>query len=358
MSAIRILFLSDTHLGYDLPFRPRIQRRRRGPEFFSNFKQALNDAVTMKVDAIIHGGDLFYRSRVPQRLVEMVFDPLKKVASMGIPIFIVPGNHERSLIPHSEYSFHPNLHVFTHPQSFRFEIKGRTLTISGFPFVRENIRDNFIKLVDQTNWQQHDGDFRLLCIHQTVEGATVGPIDYMFKRGRDIVRGKDIPACFTAILAGHIHRFQVLRNDQKGKPFRTPVFYAGATDRVSFAERDEEKGYLVFKFELYDQSSQPQLTWQFKRLPTRPMEILNFRPGIKSKEEIRIYLKHILRKLPSDAIVKLKVLGRVSNEQMQSLTANALRSTAKSTMNINAKFIEQHFSNKIKMINRIHHNKK
>ena len=37
MGIIRILFLADTHLGYDLPFRPRIQRRRRGPEFFANF---------------------------------------------------------------------------------------------------------------------------------------------------------------------------------------------------------------------------------------------------------------------------------------------------------------------------------
>ena len=343
MSVIRILFLSDTHLGYDLPFRPRIQRRRRGPEFFSNFKQALNDAVSLKVDAIIHGGDILYRSRVPPRLVEMVFEPLKKVADMGIPIFIVPGNHERSLIPHSEYSFHPNLHVFTHPHSFRFEAKERAITVSGFPFVRENIRDKFTKLVHQTNWQQHEADVRLLCIHQTVEGATVGPIDYMFKRGRDVVRGKDIPDCFTAIMAGHIHRFQVLRRDAKGKTNRAPVFYAGATDRVSFAERDEEKGYLIFTFELGGHASPPQFKWQFKRLPTRPMKVLIFRPGIKSKDEIRISLKRMLKRLPADAIVKLKVLGRVSNEQMESLRASALRSTAKTTMNINAVFIDETF---------------
>ena len=37
MGIIRILFLADTHLGFDLAFRPRIERRRRGPEFFANF---------------------------------------------------------------------------------------------------------------------------------------------------------------------------------------------------------------------------------------------------------------------------------------------------------------------------------
>ncbi len=28
---VRILLLADTHLGFDLPFKPRVQRRRRGP---------------------------------------------------------------------------------------------------------------------------------------------------------------------------------------------------------------------------------------------------------------------------------------------------------------------------------------
>ena len=44
MGIIRILFLADTHLGFDLAFRPRIERRRRGPEFFANFERALQPA--------------------------------------------------------------------------------------------------------------------------------------------------------------------------------------------------------------------------------------------------------------------------------------------------------------------------
>jgi DNA repair exonuclease SbcCD nuclease subunit len=290
MTAIRILFLSDTHLGFDLPFRPRIQRRRRGPEFFSNFQQALEDAISIKVDAIIHGGDLFYRSRVPQRLVEMVFEPLKKVAEKGIPIFIVPGNHERSFIPHSEFSFHPNLHIFTHPKTFQLQIGDHHLTISGFPSIRDNIRDKFTKAIKQTNWHRHDAHARLLCIHQTVEGAKVGPVGYTFRRGSDVIRGEDIPSHFSAILSGHIHRFQVLRNDLKGRPIQSPVFYPGATDRVSFAERDEEKGYLVLKFILSVPPILPRLTWQFKTLPTRPMKIIDFRIGSRSKEQIILSL--------------------------------------------------------------------
>jgi hypothetical protein len=38
---MRVLFVSDTHLGIDMPTRPRVTRRRRGEDFFRNFERAL-----------------------------------------------------------------------------------------------------------------------------------------------------------------------------------------------------------------------------------------------------------------------------------------------------------------------------
>jgi exonuclease SbcD len=90
---IRILLLADTHLGFDLPFRPRIQRRRRGPDFFANFRRALLPALHGEVDAVVHGGDLLYRSKVPPRLVEMALEPLRQVADKGIPSYTRPKVH-------------------------------------------------------------------------------------------------------------------------------------------------------------------------------------------------------------------------------------------------------------------------
>ena len=56
---MKILFLSDTHLGFDLPVRPRVERPRRGLDFFANFRLALAPAFEGKVDLVVHGGDLF-----------------------------------------------------------------------------------------------------------------------------------------------------------------------------------------------------------------------------------------------------------------------------------------------------------
>ncbi|MBL7177366.1 MAG: hypothetical protein ISS66_16205 [Desulfobacteraceae bacterium] len=63
------------------------------------------------------------------------------------------------------------------------------------------------------------------------------------------IKATDIPAGFTAILAGHIHRFQVLTKDLGGRPIAAPVFYPGSIERTSFAERDEKKGYLTLEIE-------------------------------------------------------------------------------------------------------------
>jgi DNA repair exonuclease SbcCD nuclease subunit len=55
------------------------------------------------------------------------------------------------------------------------------------------------------------------------------------------VRAGDIPQGFAAVLSGHIHRFQVLHKDLRERPLAAPVFYPGAIERTSFAEKDEKK---------------------------------------------------------------------------------------------------------------------
>ena len=120
MGIIRILFMADTHLGFDLPFRPRIKWRRRGPDFFANFERALLPALNGEVDAVVHGGDVLYRSKVPARLVEMAFEPLKRVAAAGVPVYLVPGNHERSTVPHGHLAAHPNIYLFDRPRTYHF----------------------------------------------------------------------------------------------------------------------------------------------------------------------------------------------------------------------------------------------
>ena len=338
MGIIRILFLADTHLGFDLPFRPRVQRRRRGPEFFANFERALLPALQGRVDCVVHGGDLFYRSKVPPRLVTMAFKPLRQVAEQGTPVYLVPGNHERSAIPHHHLAKHPEIHIFDRPRTYLLRKDDFTLALAGFPFVRHGIRKNFLQLLDQTGRIHINADVQVLCIHQSIDGATVGPAGYVFRYTSDVIKASDIPAGFSAVLSGHIHRSQVLAKDLKGKALQAPVFYPGAIDRTSFAEKNEKKGYLTLAFEANDLKGGRLRQWRFHELPTRPMIQLNLHPADMDAAKLRSYLESTIGELPEDGIVKLKLHGRISQEAMTVLRATSLRSLAPVTMNIDTAF--------------------
>jgi len=269
---IRILFLADTHLGFDYSFRPRTDKKHRGPDFFKNYHRALA-SVSKGLDAVIHGGDLFYRSRVPARLVDMAFQPLKTIADRNVPVFIVPGNHEYSRIPCGILGLHPNIHIFSGPATFILRQKELSLGLAGFPFQRHNVRSEFPELLRKTGWvtKQNDVDALVLCLHQCVEGATVGFHNYTFRSGQDVIRTSDIPKKFLAVLTGHIHRFQILKNDLKGRRLSTPILYPGSTEKTSMAEREETKGFLILNITRAKPGDAPALKWGFHELPSHPL---------------------------------------------------------------------------------------
>lgn len=340
MGIIRLLLLADTHLGFDLPRRPRIQRRRRGLDFFANFERTLQPALDGLVDCVVHGGDLLYRSKVPADLVAMAFAPLKRVADRGIPIYLVPGNHERSAIPHRHLAEHPRIHVFDRPRTFLLKKGNFTAALAGFPFVRHGIRHNFLNLVDQTGCRAMTADIRLLCIHQAVDGATVGAGNYMFRKSPDVIDASDIPDGFAAVLAGHIHQFQVLTRDLNGGKVKTPVFYPGSIERTSFAEKKEPKGYLILDFGSEASRVVVLRQWQFMKLPVRPMIQLDLHAAAMDKDKLRSWIEIRIAQLPTDSIVRLKIHGRVSQQAMAALNAGALRSLTPPTMNIDTVFVD------------------
>lgn len=338
MGVIRILLLADTHLGFDLPFRPRIQRRRRGPDFFANFRRALLPALHAEVDAVIHGGDLLYRSKVPPRLVEMALEPLRQLAGTGIPVYLVPGNHERSAIPHGHLAAHPNIYLFDHPRTFTLETQKGSLALAGFPFVRSGIRREFSDRIAQTGWQHVKADIYVLCIHQSVDGATVGPAGFTFRYAPDVIRAADIPRGFSAVLAGHIHRFQVLTRDLKGRSLNAPVFYPGSIERTSFAERNEKKGYLTLEFETQGPASEKLQRWAFHELPARPMIQMQMQVAGMSGRQIQSWIQSRLFEIPEDSVLQIKVHGNISEEALRVLSTPSLRALAPATMNIISAF--------------------
>jgi exonuclease SbcD len=258
LMSVRVVFFSDTHLGFDYPVRPRTEKVRRGPDFFANFQHVLDHAVLTEADLVIHGGDFFFRSKVHPSIVERAYQSVFEFADTRIPIAIVPGNHERSVLPPSLFLNHPNIHVFDRPRTFCFDIGNERLAVSGFPYLK-NVRECFSAAVRQCEAERFPAEHRLLCVHHAVDGAVEGPANFTFRGGADVIAGTQLPTHFDAVLSGHIHRHQVL-------DLAVPVIYCGSIERTSYAEKSETKGFCELTL---DQSAAPQMV--FHELPAREM---------------------------------------------------------------------------------------
>lgn len=256
---MRVVFVSDTHLGIDLPIRPRVERHRRGEDFFANFERVLDYATEHRADLVLHGGDLFFRSKVPLSIVDRVYQRLARFADGGIPLGVIAGNHERSALPPSLLLRHPNIHVFHHASTQVFTLAGGTLAVTGVPFTGDRER-----VVAAARAAPSVGaDAHLLLAHEAFEGATVGPTDFTFRVRADVVPLAALPERFDAVLSGHIHRRQVLWR-ARADGSRMPIVFAGSIERTSFAEQGEAKGFAVVEL-----GERRRL--RFIDLPTRPL---------------------------------------------------------------------------------------
>jgi DNA repair exonuclease SbcCD nuclease subunit len=327
---LRVLFVSDTHLGFDLPGRARVDRRRRGPDFFACFERALEPALRGEADVVVHGGDLLYRSRVPSWLVARALQPLLRVADAGVDVLLLPGNHERSALPWPLLAAHPRLHVLRGPATLSVERHGLRAAFAGFPYAR-GVRQAFPALLAATGYRRLEADVRVLCVHQCIEGAVCGPPPgFTFRDGEDVVRTDDVPDDVAVVLSGHIHRHQVLRADLRGRPLVAPVVYAGSVERTSFAERDEVKGFVTLALGAGARGGR-LLDCAFHPLPARPMRVHEVEDAMHPVSLERA-LRAVIAASPADVVLQLRVPEALAGAEV--LRAARLRALAPPTANV------------------------
>ena len=94
---MKIVHLADTHLGYRA--LPGIQDPNEGinqrqADVFQTWREAIEKAVELKPDAVIHAGDLFDSSRPAPRSLAEALDGFALLRDAGIPAVVIAGNHE------------------------------------------------------------------------------------------------------------------------------------------------------------------------------------------------------------------------------------------------------------------------
>lgn len=313
--ALRVLHLADTHIGAELPARPRANRPRRGDDFVRSFRRALGHAISCDgTDLVIHAGDLFDMPNPSAAAVTAAGMALLEVASAGVPIVIVPGNHERCAIPASILLAHPNIHIVREPTTLLFRLRGVEVAVSALPCIRRGSATAFAGQLAATGWERASADIRLLALHQTIESAKCGPDSFRFRSGDDVIDRDTIPVEFDYVALGHVHRPQTLRRPAGDGP---PIVYCGSTDRISFAEIDEPKGAVLIE------EAGGRLCHRYVEHAVRPMAILPLDVSERSLERVVDDAMGWIRSLPTDAMAQVRLSGQTTARAIRGLSLAA-----------------------------------
>jgi DNA repair exonuclease SbcCD nuclease subunit len=317
---VKFIHTADTHLGFDItktaPSDP-LGRKSRADSIFRNFVTVVEHAIEIESDLFIHSGDLFNKYDIPRDVLDELIRPFMLLAGAGIPVLIIPGNHERSQFPFDLFHGAKNVFVFDRPKSLCLTLNGYAVGIAGFPFIREDSRRTFLKALKETDYEDLRCDFNMLVTHQAFDQARVGPVDFTFREGRpDTVSRKTIPLDFDYIAAGHIHRYQIL--DHPLKP-GLKVVYPGSTQRMSLAERYEEKGFV--EGEILDN----RIETRFMPLPTYDMEVVEIEAAGWRSKEVEEAIQGQFWRFAPDLVIRFNLTGGKRLSDYPDLDLQSLR---------------------------------
>lgn len=109
----------------------------------------------------------------------------------------------------------------------------------------------------------------VLVLHQTLAGAHMSETQQAFlgDRGTVVDAGRLAAIGFEAVVAGHLHRHQLLEG------LACPVLYPGSIERVDFGEEREPKGFVIADV------GPGKFDWRFIETPARRFVTVDYADG-------------------------------------------------------------------------------
>lgn len=238
-----IAFMADTHLDYAAYQHTDSQginlRVKDGEKALHEIiNQIINSDI--KIDAVVHGGDIFHRSHPSIRAIKLFQYYTRQLASRGIPFYGLAGNHDAS----DNRAVMPSVAAVDDPD--------KNINALWTPYQKYQIADGIsLHAVGHHGLSPEDApvikpESDMINIF-TTHGAALDPKNATLMQCQDSPREQIIPPemivddNFAMRLLGHYHS----RYPVGGQLLNT--WYAGSTVRRGFSDEPGERGWLLIK---------------------------------------------------------------------------------------------------------------
>ncbi|MHA1983935.1 MAG: metallophosphoesterase family protein [Candidatus Hodarchaeales archaeon] len=265
LKSIKFIHTADLHLGVDFSTKKwRMGIKQRADDFYENFLEIVRRSKEVDIDFVILAGDIYDRSKPNPIITQMVLKELI-ILSNYKPVFVVPGNHDKSKLSKGLLFLNKNFYIFNKPETLILSIKGVRIGITGIPFIRNNKLPTIEKIINNSSYNQNI-DVRILIMHELVESSIVGIQNYQFtKQMNDVIPLDMIDNKFDYVALGHVHKFQKIQK------ILSPIYYSGSIERTSVVEREETKGYIITEVNFNNKRILIDVNPVFNELLARPM---------------------------------------------------------------------------------------
>ncbi len=327
---VQVLLTADNHLDPSaVQYGPKRFERKR--DFQRCFDVLVSFALDNRPDLFLIGGD-FYDGVLPGNPTRAyVAEQLKRLHEKEIKVVVISGHHdtprsvEQGVSPLTVHAKSGQVY-FMHdylPSSKLFHFGGESVNVTGMSLNPSLGADS-----DPLEGKkvEHTGAVNIFLTLYPIEG-----FEGYFGQETHIAKSS-IPRGFQLFASGHLHRHQ--KNTING----TPVIYPGSTERASFNEEGEEKGFCWLEL---DKSG--ILHQEFHPTPARPMETLETRVTGEGGSLTRQIQEALEERVNGEAILKVKVLGKVALEQLGTYKRSTLLSYCQDKF-FHIEFDEQHLN--------------
>jgi DNA repair exonuclease SbcCD nuclease subunit len=310
---MRFLHVADTHLGHAAYAKlDENGYNQRESDVFAAWAQAVDLALSRRVDAVLHCGDLFDTIRPSNRALHFALAQILRLSAAGIPLVAIAGNHSSPRLRETGSVFR----LFEHIEGVRVVYAGSYETVE--------LGDAVIHCVPHCPTQEAfleearkvapvPGKANVAMLHCGVSGVERFA---MGEFNENVLPSGQLWPEMDYIALGHFHQSKIVAPNGA---------YAGSTERLSFAEAGQPKGVI--------EVSVPKMSMEFVPLNVRPMLDLGKLDckGMSNAEVAAAAEERIRKSAPEGKILRIKLVG-LPRSQADGLDYRRIRSAAEGAL--------------------------
>jgi DNA repair exonuclease SbcCD nuclease subunit len=309
--SIRIAHFSDTHLGYRAynKVEPDSGRNQRTVDVDNAYAKVIDDILDRKVDAVIHGGDVFHHSRPTWQSLRHFIRQMRRLEQAEIPTLVIAGNHDTPRIRTGGSAFSvlelalPDIHFVCD-----YEDVHDLSTFAAANLHVQAIPHGSLTNPDPVFPRAVNGKRNVLVTHGLATGILAPGLQS--EPGEQELDSYLFDPGFDYIALGHIHQAQQAREN---------AWYSGSIERFGWGDAHAEPGYNLAV--LTNPGTPPTVT--HVTIPARPMIALKpvYGEGKQAREVADAVLDQ-LKSIDDDTAmtrVEFRNVDRPTRRQAQSL---------------------------------------